>query len=50
VSELYNKLKLEGQSDMFAILDKPKPDIVTITGFNLAAVKHVTVQVNRLPL
>jgi hypothetical protein len=35
---------------MFAILDKAKPDIGSIRGLNLAAVKHTTVQVTRLPL
>jgi hypothetical protein len=28
---------------MFAILDKAKPDIESIRGLNLAAVKHTTV-------
>jgi DMSO/TMAO reductase YedYZ heme-binding membrane subunit len=35
---------------MFAILDKAKPDIESIRGLNLAAVKHTTVHVTRLPL
>jgi hypothetical protein len=35
---------------MFAILDKAKPNIESIRGLNLAAVKHATVQVTRLPL
>jgi hypothetical protein len=34
---------------MFATLDKAKPDIESIRGLNLAAVKHTTVQVTRLP-
>jgi hypothetical protein len=34
---------------MFAILDKAKPDIESTRGLNLAAVKHTTVQVTRLP-
>jgi hypothetical protein len=34
---------------MFAILDKAKPDIKSIRGLNLKAVKHTTVQVTRLP-
>jgi hypothetical protein len=35
---------------MFAILDKANPDIENIRGLNLAAVKHTTIQVTRLPL
>jgi hypothetical protein len=35
---------------VFAILDKAKPDVESIRGLNLAAVKHTTVQVTRLPL
>jgi hypothetical protein len=35
---------------MFAILDKANPDIESIRGLNVAAVKHTTVQVTRLPL
>jgi hypothetical protein len=35
---------------MFATLDKVNPDTENIRGFNLAAVKHTTVQVSRLPL
>jgi hypothetical protein len=34
---------------MLAILDKAKPDIESIRGLNLAAVKRTTVQVTRLP-
>jgi hypothetical protein len=34
---------------MFATLGKAKPDTENI-GLNLAAAKHTTVQVNRLPL
>jgi hypothetical protein len=34
---------------LFATLDKVKPDIENIRGLNLAAVKHRTVQVTRLP-
>jgi hypothetical protein len=34
---------------MFVILDKAKPDIESIRGLNLAAVKHTTVQVTILP-
>jgi hypothetical protein len=34
---------------MFAILDKAKPDTESIRGLNLAAVKHTTFQVTRLP-
>jgi hypothetical protein len=36
--------------ELFAILEKAKPDIENITGLNLAAVKHTTVQVTGLPL
>jgi hypothetical protein len=35
---------------MFAIWDKTKPDIESIRSLHLAAVKHTTVQVTRLPL
>jgi hypothetical protein len=35
---------------MFAPLDKAKPVTENIGGLNLAAVKHTTVQVTRLPL
>jgi hypothetical protein len=35
---------------MFAILDKAKTDTENIRGLNLAAVRHVTVQVTKLPL
>jgi hypothetical protein len=35
---------------MFATLDKVKPDAENIRGLNLAAVKHTTVEVTRLPL
>jgi hypothetical protein len=35
---------------MFATLDKANPDTGNIRGINLAAVKHTTVQVTRLPL
>jgi hypothetical protein len=35
---------------MFVILDKVKPGIGCIRGLNLAVVKHMTVQVARLPL
>jgi hypothetical protein len=35
---------------MFATLDKANPDTGNIRGLNLAAVKHTTVQVSRLPL
>jgi hypothetical protein len=35
---------------MFALLDKAKPDIENIKGLNLAAVRHTTVLVTRLPL
>jgi hypothetical protein len=34
---------------MFATLDKAKLDIESIRGLNLAAVKHMTVPVTRLP-
>jgi hypothetical protein len=44
---LYNELLV---ANMFVILDKAKPDIESIKGLNLAAVKNTTVQVNRLPL
>jgi hypothetical protein len=40
--KLYKTMKTQ----IFATLDKAKPD----TGLNLAAVKHTTVQVTRLPL
>jgi hypothetical protein len=36
--------------NMFAVLDKAKPDIENIRGLNLAVVKLATVQVTRLPL
>jgi hypothetical protein len=36
--------------EMFAALAKAKPDTGNIRGLNLAAVKHATVQVTRLPL
>jgi hypothetical protein len=35
---------------MFGTLDKANPDTGNIRGFNLAAVKHMTVQVTRLLL
>jgi hypothetical protein len=35
---------------MFATLDKANPDKGNIRGLNLAAVKHTTVQVSRLPM
>jgi hypothetical protein len=35
---------------MFATLGKAKPDTGNIRDFNLAAVKHTTVQVTILPL
>jgi hypothetical protein len=35
---------------MFAPLDKTKPVTENTRGLNLAAVKHTTVQVTRLPL
>jgi hypothetical protein len=35
---------------MLVILDKAKPDIQSIRGLNLAAVKHTTFLVARLPL
>jgi hypothetical protein len=35
---------------MFATLDKAKPVTENTRGLNLAAVKHTTVQVTRLPL
>jgi hypothetical protein len=38
------------ENAMFTILDKTEPDTENIRGLNLAAVKHETVQVNRLPL
>jgi hypothetical protein len=34
---------------MFATLDKAKPDTENIRGFNLAAVKCMTVEVSRVP-
>jgi hypothetical protein len=34
---------------IFAILDKAKADIEGIRDLNLAAVKHTTVEVTRLP-
>jgi hypothetical protein len=36
--------------EMFAPLDKAKPVTEDTRGMNLAAVKHTTVQVTRLPL
>jgi hypothetical protein len=38
------------EMQMFAILDKAKPDTEYVRGLNLAAVKHATVQVTRLSL
>jgi hypothetical protein len=38
------------QMQIFAILDKAKPDTENIRDLNLAAVKQTTVQVTRLPL
>jgi hypothetical protein len=35
---------------MFIILEMAKPEIESIRGLNLAAVRHTTVQVTRLPL
>jgi hypothetical protein len=35
---------------IFAILEKAKPEIESTRGLNLAAVRHTTVQVARLPL
>jgi hypothetical protein len=35
---------------MVATLDKAKPDTGDTRGLNLAAVKHTTVQVTKLPL
>jgi hypothetical protein len=35
---------------MFAALGKGNPDTGNIRGLNLAAVKHTTVQVTRVPL
>jgi hypothetical protein len=35
---------------MFTILDKANSDTKNIRELNFAAVKHTTVQVNRLPL
>jgi hypothetical protein len=43
---------MEGETykmQRFAILDKAKPDTGNIRDLNLAAVKHTTVQVTRLP-
>jgi hypothetical protein len=34
---------------MFATSDKAKPDTESIRGLNLAAVRHMTVEVTRLP-
>jgi hypothetical protein len=42
----YKTMKMQ----MFATLDKANPDTENTRGLNLAAVKHTTVQVNRLPL
>jgi hypothetical protein len=48
------QLKKKGSSfvnsRLFATLDKANPDTGNIRGLNLAAVKHTTVQVNRLLL
>jgi hypothetical protein len=38
------------ENEMFAILDKAKPDTENTRGLSLAAVKRATVQVTRLPL
>jgi hypothetical protein len=35
---------------MFAILDKEKPNTENIRGLKLAAVRHMTLQVIKLPL
>jgi hypothetical protein len=35
---------------MFATLDKAKPNTGNVRGLNLAAFKHTTVQMTRLPL
>jgi hypothetical protein len=40
---------IDSSMRMFAILDKANPDIESIRGLNLAAIKHTTVQVTRLP-
>jgi hypothetical protein len=45
----YVKYNARTMMRLFAILDKAKPDIKGIRGLNLAAVKHTTVQVTRLP-
>jgi hypothetical protein len=37
-------------AEMFAILGKAKPVTENIRGLNLAAVKHTTIQVSRLPM
>jgi hypothetical protein len=51
VPRLYSEDQQEKSiSKMFAMLDKAKPDIESIRGLNLAAVKHTAVQVSRLPL
>jgi hypothetical protein len=36
--------------NIFATLDEAKPETENVRGLNLAAVKHTTVQVTRLPL
>jgi hypothetical protein len=36
--------------NMFAVLDKAKPDIENIRGLNLEVVKLTTVEVAKLPL
>jgi hypothetical protein len=38
------------RTNIFPIQDKAKPDTVDIRGLNLAAAKHTTVQVTKLPL
>jgi hypothetical protein len=43
---LYKIMKMQ----MFATLDKAKSDTGNLRGLNLAAYKHTTVQVTRLPL
>jgi hypothetical protein len=37
------------ENEMFATMDKPKPSIENIKGFNLAVVICTTAQVSRLP-
>jgi hypothetical protein len=43
------EVNLNHENEMFATLDKTKPDVESIRGLNLAAVMCTNVQVSRLP-